>query len=111
MKKRYSSFQSKDAHRKSPKRYMRMLCFAGYPEEYDGSEDDLPDWVEALTGIPADDTRKMTRLVAEAAFGPGTPSPEQEIYVRLVYRRTADGVYRRIKTRKKLVFRYWKAFG
>ena len=91
-------------------RLLEMLRFAAMMPEYDGTEADFAPKLAALTGVPEREIAGMQRIVSEAAYGKSPVAPEVERDVRRVYLLLAEAVYSRLRRRKRLLFRYWKAF-
>ncbi len=91
-------------------RLLEMLRFAAMMPEYDGTEADFAPKLAALTGVPEREIAGMQRIVSEAAYGKSPVAPEAERDVRRVYLLLAEAVYSRLRRRKRLLFRYWKAF-
>lgn len=93
-------------------KFMKMLHFAGYLTKYDGSEKEFASaFASGIPVISLEEIERLQMIVCEAAYGPDSPTMEQEIYVRNIYFRTGEFVYERLKWNRKLVFRYWKTFG
>ena len=89
---------------------LQILQFEGILEGYDGTEEDFGDTLACRVSVPAEDIVKMQAIVSQAAFGTRETGQEEEEFVRKMYMRLAEAVYKTLKWNGKLIFRYWKAF-
>ena len=93
-------------------KFMQMLHFAGYLTTYDGSEKEFASaFTSEIPVISPEEIVQFQTIVCKAAYGRGTPTIEEEIYVRNIYFRTGDFIYERLRWNRKLRFRYWNTFG
>ncbi len=91
-------------------RLLLMLRSEGILEEYDGSEEDFAQKLGGITSVSEKDIARMQTIVCRVAFGVWAPEPEEEDFVRRMYLRLAEAVYARLNWRRKLIFRYGRAF-
>lgn len=91
-------------------RVLEMLRFAGMLSGYDGTETDFASRLAQESGVPEEVLAGMQEIVTEAAYGFSEISPEAEARVRETYLLLAQGIYGKLKWRRRLLFRYWKGF-
>ncbi len=91
-------------------RLLEMLHFCGYLAEYDGTQEDFPEKLAAVCGLSAADAVRLQKIVERAAYGAKRPEEAEEEFVRKTYVRAADTLYQELGWKKRMVFRYIKAF-
>lgn len=92
-------------------RLLQMLHFCGYMTEYDGTQEDFAEKLAAVCSLPHADAVRLREIVERAAFGAERPEEAEEDFVRKMYLHAADHLYQNLSRKKRLVFRYVKAFG
>lgn len=92
-------------------RLLQMLHFCGRLTEYDGTQEDFPEKLSGVCALSHADAAKLREIVERAAYGAGEPEDAEENFVREMYRKAAETLYRELGWEKKLIFRYVKAFG
>ena len=93
-------------------KFMKMLHFAGYFQEYDGSEKEfVSSFTAEIPVISLDEIAQLQNIVCEAAYGFESTAIEKEELVKNIYFRTGSFIYGKLKWNRKLLFRYWHMFG
>ena len=92
--------------------FMQMLHFAGYFQEYDGSEKEFVSvFTEEIPVISLDEITQLQDIVCEAAYGFESTTIEKEELVKNIYLRAGSFIYEKLRWNRKLLFRYWHMFG
>ncbi|MDR1640835.1 MAG: transglutaminase-like domain-containing protein [Clostridiales bacterium] len=88
-----------------------LLHYGGILQEYDGTEQDFAmRYAGEIAAVPEQSAKQMLEIVNKAAYSlSGLEDSEEEVVIK-IYQRTADYIYQRISWRKKLIFKYIKAF-
>ncbi|MDR2750832.1 MAG: hypothetical protein LBC41_09245, partial [Clostridiales bacterium] len=90
---------------------IKLVHFAGILRRYDGTEQDFAvRFAGEISEVPEQSAKRMLEIVNKAAYSLAGAEDSEEEFVKGIYQSTAEHIYENMSWRKKLVFKYVKAF-